>query len=190
MTIQKDRTDKRGNYDILFKHVGDQKIRTAIDVGAWWGPWSLTWQPYAKKIEIFEPNTNIIPMLENNISKFKNCTLHKIALGSEAGKVSMNTEYHSGTNHVTDFDGDIDLRTLDSFKFTDVDVIKIDVEGFEIQVLKGAEQTIKKCKPIIQIEANSAGKRYGVDKKDILNLLTELGMRRIEKRWPDQVWIF
>ena len=190
MTVKTDGTDRNGNYDMLTKHLGDKKLRRIIDIGAWWGPWSLFWQPHSEKIEIFEPNEIILPMLEHNISKFDNCTLHNVALGDKKGTVSMAYESHSGTNHITSLDGNIRLNTLDSYNFTDVDVIKIDVEGYEIAVLEGAKRTILQQKPILQIEANNSGKKYGKTKTDILNLLTEWGMTRIEKKWPDQVWAF
>ncbi len=190
MTVQKDGTDRNGNYDILLKHVADRKLRRIIDIGAWWGPWSLFWQPHAEKLEIFEPNKKILPMLEHNISIYKNCKLYKTALGESKGTVSMSYDTHSGTNHVTDLSGDIQIHTLDSYNFTEVDIIKIDVEGYEIPVLKGAEQTITTNRPIIQVEGNSSGKRYGIQKKQILELLNSWGMTRIEKKWPDQVWMF
>ena len=42
--------------------------------------------------------------------------------------------------------------TIDSYKFDDVDFIKIDTEGNELDVLRGSINTIKKCKPIIYYE--------------------------------------
>jgi len=190
MTLQTDGTDKNGNYDILHEYLRGKHLRRLIDIGAWWGPWSLFWQPRAEKIEIFEPNKRILPMLENNISEFSNCTLHKTALGNYQGKVSMEYESHSGTNHITKLSGDVNLTTLDSFKFENVDVIKIDVEGYEISVLEGAKETVMREKPIIQIEANKSGKRYGKTKIDILEMLSGWGMKRLIKKWPDQVWAF
>jgi len=44
------------------------------------------------------------------------------------------------------------LCTLDSFNFSKLDLLKIDVEGMETKVLEGAVETIKRCKPIIFIE--------------------------------------
>ena len=102
MTVHKDFLDKNGNYDLLLKHVADKKLRRIIDIGAWWGPWSLFWHPHAEKLEIFEPNKKILPKLEHNISTYNNCTLHKTALGEYKGTVSMEYDTHSGTNHVTD----------------------------------------------------------------------------------------
>jgi FkbM family methyltransferase len=190
MTVQRDGTDRKGNYDILAKHLVGKKLRRIIDIGAWWGPWTLYWQPHSEKIEIFEPNKTILPMLEHNIAHFNNCSLHRTALGDKKGTVSMAYESHSGTNHVTTLEGDITLNTLDSYNFDNVDVIKIDVEGYEMAVLEGAQKTILQQKPILQIEANNSGKKYGKTKIDILELLSAWGMTRIEKKWPDQVWTF
>ena len=190
MTVQTDFTDPNGNYDIISEYVAGKKLRTIIDVGAWWGPWSLHWQPYADKLEIFEPNQKILPMLEHNISTYNNCTLHRTALGEVKGKVSMGYDTHSGTNHVIKSHGNIDIHTLDSYKFSHVDVIKIDVEGYELPVLNGAKQTITKQKPLLQIEMNKAGERYGIHKKQVHDLLKDWGMTRIVKIWPDQVWAF
>ena len=134
MTIQKDGTDKNGNYDMLARHVKNKNLNT---------------------------NKKILPMLEHNVKHFTNCTVYKNALGSAEAKVSMAYESHSGTNHITDYNGDIVMKTLDSFGFTDVDIIKIDVEGYEIE-----------------------------HKKDIFDLLSSWGMRRCEKKWPDQIWSF
>lgn len=47
---------------------------------------------------------------------------------------------------------DVEARTLDSFAFTEVDAIKIDVEGWELMVVKGGEQTIMRDRPVIQTE--------------------------------------
>lgn len=46
----------------------------------------------------------------------------------------------------------VTLRTLDSFNFSRLDILKVDVEGMEEKVLVGAIETIKRCKPIIFIE--------------------------------------
>lgn len=46
----------------------------------------------------------------------------------------------------------VPVNTIDSFDFDTVDFIKIDVEGFELAVVRGARNTIKSCRPVLQIE--------------------------------------
>ena len=188
--LQYDFQDKNGNYDLLYHYVKDNPIRKIIDVGAWWGPWSLWWHDKAKSVEIFEPNKDILPKLVNNVGKLQNCTIHNTALGDRQGSVSMQCADHSGTYHVTDQNGDIEIKTLDSFEFDNVDIIKIDAEGYELPVLEGAKETILRNRPWIQVEGNKSGERYGRTKLDIKNFLSDLGMTRVAKKWPDQVWTF
>ena len=47
---------------------------------------------------------------------------------------------------------EVETRTLDSYEFDQLDFMKIDVEWFELRVLQGAENTIRKHKPIMYIE--------------------------------------
>ena len=188
--LQYDFLDKNGNYDLLYQYVKDSPIRKIIDVGAWWGPWSLWWHDKAQKVEIFEPNKDILPKLVNNVGKFQNCEIHHTALGDRHGSVSMQVADHSGTYHVTGQDGDIEMKTLDSFAFDSVDIIKIDAEGYELPVLQGAKETISRNRPWIQVEGNKSGERYGRTKVDIKNFLSDLGMTRVTKKWPDQIWTF
>jgi len=190
MKYENDFIDKGGNYVLMGDYIHHLQFRRIIDVGAWWGPWTITWQNNAEHVEIFEPNQAILPKLKRNISNFKNCTLHETALGNKAGKISMEQVTHSGTYHIKDTHGLINVTTLDSYNFDSVDVIKIDVEGYEIPVLEGARNTILVNKPYIQIEGNKAIQRYGYHKADINRYLTKLGMVRIGKRYPDQIWKF
>jgi len=190
INMQYDFIDQNGNYDLLYTYVKNKSLRKVIDIGAWWGPWSLWWHDKAQHVEIFEPNQQIIPKLKNNIKDLKNCTLHETALGDKLGNVSMKYASHTGTYHIKDTNGSISLKTLDSYNFDSVDIIKIDAEGYELPVLEGAKETILGNRPWIQIEGNKSGERYGRTKLDIKNFLFDLGMTRVTKKWPDQVWTF
>jgi FkbM family methyltransferase len=98
---------------------------------------------------------------------------HNIALGPDGGpsSVEMHIKKNDGHNRVANDNGEfktvtgkeikknegyarvkIDQRTLDSYNFENVDVIKIDTEGYELLILEGANDTIARNRPIIQIE--------------------------------------
>lgn len=62
----------------------------------------------------------------------------------------------------------VTVNTLDSYKFENVDIIKVDVEGYEFPVLKGAEQTIRNCRPVVQLEmVETQAKHFGYTPQDI-----------------------
>lgn len=80
--------------------------------------------------------------------------------------VKVNTGYHRVT---------VPQETLDSYNFTDVDIIKIDVEGYEFQVLEGARSTIQTNRPIIQIECVELQPRaFGKTIQDLMDFFTQM----------------
>jgi hypothetical protein len=66
----------------------------------------------------------------------------------------------------------VDIQSLDSFQLKNVDFIKVDVEGFEADVLEGAEETIKRCKPLILVEA------FEDTRVKVENLMTNFGYKK------------
>ena len=69
------------------------------------------------------------------------------------------------------------MRPLDSFKFSDVDFIKIDCEGYEHRVVRGAVETIKRCTPVIIVEqkAHKLQQNYGTKGVPAVDFLLALG---------------
>lgn len=73
----------------------------------------------------------------------------------------------------------IPVRQIDSFGFSIVDMIKIDVEGHEYQVIQGALRTIQRCRPAIMIEISYEGKLLDHDitaqHKSTVSVIESLG---------------
>ncbi len=112
----------------------------------------------AKSIHAFEPVKETFGILQRNVeinSLSHTAVLHNVALGSCDGKAKIkyfNEEEIGSTQVEENEDGDLELRRLDDFNFNRIDFIKIDVEKFEIELLKGAEKTLTKHSPAIFIE--------------------------------------
>jgi FkbM family methyltransferase len=130
----------------------------------------------------FEPVPSTFTHLQNNIciNRIENLvTTYNIALGAKHGFIDF-TSTHDTTNHVA-VENDINLikvevNTLDSVleKYSTPTLLKIDVEGFETEVLAGAYKTLRSAdlKAII-IELNNSGNRYGYnEQKNHENLLS------------------
>ena len=113
---------------------------------------------------------------ENNIG---NCAIHTEGLYSEAcrGTMKQHAGGNSGCYYFEKSDtGDISCIPLDSHAHSEVDFIKLDTEGSELHVLKGAEQTLRTWKPLVQIECNSLSETlFGIQSKETIMYLKSLG---------------
>jgi FkbM family methyltransferase len=120
---------------------------------------------------------------------------HNIALGPDGGpsSVEMHIKKNDGHNRVANDNGEfktvtgkeikknegyarvkIDQRTLDSYNFENVDVIKIDTEGYELLILEGANDTIARNRPIIQIECVEIQPRaFGRTIQELMDYFTD-----------------
>jgi hypothetical protein len=105
-------------------------------------------------------------------------TLHPYALGVKPGSVSMYTGPNSSGDTWVSGEGHIEMRTLDSFDFQDVGLIKIDCEGYEEFVLRGGEETVVSNKPVIVVEQKrDHATKFGLKPQGAVEFLTTLGYR-------------
>lgn len=164
-----------------------KKFNLIIDVGAWCGTWSLTMQKYAKNIYCYEPNKLHYECLSRNLSNHSHVRLYNQALGNDNGFVKLTEEGATQNTRVLLEKGETKISKLDSLELKGVDFIKIDVEGLEMEVLKGAEKTLKDVK-YLMIELNGNSEKYGSSKRDIKEHLKSLGFKVLIKTWPDIIY--
>jgi len=74
--------------------------------------------------------------------------------------------------------------TLDTLNLDACDLLQLDVEGYELQAVRGAVETIKKYKPVIILE-----KPVGNVELDINQLMRELNYNMVETTTHDNIWI-
>lgn len=158
-----------GIYDIEGFKPDENSV--VIDVGASYGDSTIWWaNRFNATVIAFEPLESVFRILEKNVKLNKGKIItHNIALGN-GGKLtgfSNGAMFIAGENR-----DDIDFPSisLDQFSFERVDILKIDVEGFELEVLNGARKTILSHNPRIILEVHTSEL-----KKKCHTFLTELG---------------
>jgi len=155
--------------------------RNAIDVGANVGQWT---RPLAEKFQqviCFEPNPNFRECFNKNITE-SNVTLWPYGLSDKEHTAQQ--DFNSTV--LKEGEGNIECKTLDSFNLTNVDYIKIDVDGFEVPVLQGAQETIRKNNPVINIEMKESKRPHIV--AECREILINLGYNCRSRVRSDEVW--
>lgn len=177
---------------------------TVIDIGAHVGISVNHWAKEFINVIAFEPMIDHYQCLQKNIKNFNNIITHNCALGNFSGstKGTYRSRKNSGSFQMIDSGYiqprneskirnfvDIDVTTLDSYNFNNVDLIKIDVEGWEAEVLEGAQNTIKKNKPVLMIEILTDNPhktlKTNYDYSRIFEILQKLNYKEVAHITPD-----
>ena len=147
-----------------------KQFRTYIDIGAHDGDTCIDLVNTFQRVYAFEPNPESIKAIPDTIKKFP------FALGNKKEELVLtipdngynNNKHGSIVRHQSGIrQYSVSLKTLDGFEFKEVDLIKIDVEGMELQVLEGSMQTLMKWRPVVLFENKRS--RYNKKLVDFFN---------------------
>lgn len=162
-----------------------------LDVGAYFGWYALNVareRPRARVIA-FEPVPSSQALLEENRARNRlpNVRLARAAVGAEAGEAEMELPptANGGSARLAAGDGAAERRrvpvttldaTVEAQGLVRVDLVKIDVEGAEVEVLRGAAETLRRHRPRLLVELNPTALRArGAEPAELLARLDELG---------------
>lgn len=114
----------------------------------------------------------------------------RAAFGEEAGHCQVQpTIAHNCGAHRIEEGGEVPVLTIDSFLLTACDAIWLDVEGCELQALKGAKATIERFSPAIITEEKGHGSAFGYLDHEIADWLSVLGYRMHSRRLNDRLYL-
>jgi len=149
--------------DKFIKHCENKnlKFNHVLDIGAWVGTWTMKINPFCGRVVAFEPDPLHYECLVKNVPE--DVDTHQLAIGNDTKMISLSEDNFTQAKRVLG-DGTIPMVTIDSLGLDDVDLIKIDVEGYEMEVLKGAEKTLNSVS-YLMIELNNNSKKYGTPPK-------------------------
>jgi FkbM family methyltransferase len=151
-----------------------------VDVGANIGYYVLLFKkgigPDGRVVAI-EPSPENLPELLLNVERnslHKNVEIIEAAVGALTGTAGLQRGINSGVISDSSAAYAVRLDTLDNMIRDRVDFIKIDVEGFESFVLKGASRIISECRPILFVEIHPVEiKPHGISAVDVVRQLRQ-----------------
>lgn len=158
--------DLTGKFGVL-------KNQSVVDIGSNIGNHSLYFSKHFKKVYTFEAHPKIFAVQKINVSEIKNIKSFNLGLGNVNKNLIMyENKFNLGGSSIRNKVGKeikIKLKKLDNIKnLKNLKLIKIDVEDYELEVLKGSIKTLKKFKPIVAFESWS-------NHKPKINFLKNLG---------------
>ncbi len=149
-----------------------------LDIGANEGFYAIILSDKCKNVFAWEPDPLAFERLLYNTSRLNNATCFNEALGESDKSLPFNLHHSTGLGSFI-YKGlkkgvvEVRVRPLDSYSFSDkVGLIKIDTQGYEIPVIKGASRTINDHKPRLIIELHGETKEQFMEQfKQIRKML-------------------
>lgn len=155
----------------------------AVDIGANYGVYTYALWRLFRRVEAFEPS----PDCGSVIRAFGSdrISLHPVALSSHGGVASLQFARERGRIDLGRGSlsppeerpdrTEVTVRTLDEYGFPDVNFMKVDVEGHELDVLRGAQETLARCQPNLLVEIEQ--RHLTIPMRDVFRFLEERGYR-------------
>lgn len=188
--------------------------RRIIDVGANVGTNTMEYATWAQQVEAFECQDSTFALLQHNVETNRargatgvpwykkgsastaitgDITLHRTALMDRVGTAFV-TEKADGLASFVRYEQGQQLcatATIDSFGWTNVDIIKADTEGSEWLIIQGAKQTIERCRPVVQVEVwDWERKNFGLNNQHMLDYFRSINYRQTNNRGDALPWDF
>jgi FkbM family methyltransferase len=163
--------------------------RASLDIGANIGAYALHIRRFSRRCYLFEPVPELASHLVAGFLLDRKVKIHQVALSDSTGVATLRLPVRDG-DHATalatveasnELHGlpivtiEVPRRRLDDMGISDVGFIKIDVEGHELSVLRGAERLLRADKPTLLIEAEERHRRSAV--KTVGEFLSEFDYR-------------
>jgi FkbM family methyltransferase len=169
-----------GEHELAALNIFVPRGGTAIDVGANDGVFAFAFSTLVDRVEAFEPNPDYARFARRMLGS--RGRVHEIALSNKAGAAEFlvpvsedGTVLHLGgslrqsaASQFKTLRFDVAVRTLDSYAFEEVRVIKIDVEGSEMEVLEGGRETIERNRPALIVELLTGTHTDPVDLTEVI----------------------
>ena len=174
--------------DTILKFIN--RTGNAIDIGAHVGFWLKDMCNHFDYVYAFEPIEEVRHCLSRNVTAM-NYKTYSFGLGAKNDVINVNyNPTEPGNTHASkDGNQTITIRKLDDMNLPKIDYIKVDTEGFEIEVLKGGENMIKEYKPFVHVEVKERIlQKQGISSNDVEDYLTSINYKEVMRVNSERVY--
>lgn len=175
--------------DIISKYCSQKRV--VVEAGGNAGFYVKKYSKLFETVYTFEPeNLNFQCLVENvpekNVIKIQSC------LGYDRNLVDLvMSRRNIGMYHVSlESTGQIPTLRIDDLNLQICDLIHLDIEGFEYEALRGAEDTIKRTRPVIALEWMNHSAKFGTTEDTIENFLLSLGYKSAKKVYHENIFTY
>lgn len=172
-------------------------LGVAIQAGGNVGFYPLRLAERFRRVYTFEPEPINFKCLLENLERHHDLETHGLvipfnaALGNKAEQmgITQNEEWNTGTYRLVQGTG-TKVLTIDDMRFdSKVGLIQLDVEGYELFALQGAQDIIERDSPAIVIELNGLSRKFGHTDEDVKDWLADRGYEMITRFGRDHGFI-
>lgn len=178
--------------DVVLKYVPG---RTAVvQAGGHLGLWPKKLAESFATVYTFEPAADLFAAMQKNAPE-PNIVKFQAALGDQRELVGLSrvrrdgkTNIHEGITHVSG-SGVIPTLRVDDLGLEVCDLLMLDVEGWELFALRGAVETIRRCRPVLVVEVNKNLGYVGLTPADVAQFLGDLRYGVVQRHQSDEVYL-
>jgi len=170
----------------ISSHVQNKKV--CVQAGGNMGYYVRQYAELFDNVYTFEPEPINFYCLNQNIEN-QNVFKYQACIGNTRDLVKLKIKVKNrGKNHVIG-SGNIPTLLIDDLNLTECNLIHLDIEGYEFFALKGAIETIKRCRPIVAIEFfQKCATRFNYTLDDVENFLFGLGYKLLTTYEEERVY--
>jgi FkbM family methyltransferase len=169
--------------------------RTAVvQAGACLGVFPAHLAKHFETVYTFEPGADLFPVMVEN-APAQNIVRFQAALGERRGLVGTSRirrdgkpNAHEGITHIVE-GGTVPTLLVDDLALPVCDLLYLDVEGMELPALRGAVDTLARCRPVCAVEINKNLKYVGIAEADVYSFFADHGYQHHVALGSDQVFI-